>query len=664
MSENIKNKIKELVDLINQWNTEYFDNDNPSVSDRVYDTHLKELTELEKQYPQYVLNNSPTKHIGANVKNKFNKVKHSKQMFSLDKAYSFGEIDKFINDVWEVTHDNEIKFLIQPKIDGLSISLIYENGELKKAITRGDGIIGEDVTNNIKNIIDDIPVFIEFKDHLIVRGEIYISKNNFQNIVNEENINYANPRNLASGTLRQLDNSIVKKRNLSSFIYEIVEPEKINLYSQEDIIDFLNKNRFATLKNYSIIDLKNKSEIYDFITDFENNEKNNLEYEIDGMVIKLNEIKYYEEIGFTSKFPKFMIAYKFDEELIQTILEDIFITIGRTGIVTYNAKLKKVLLKGTYVSAATLHNYNYIEELGINKNDEVTIKKAGEIIPKVVSLSKKHSVGTYPKITICPFCNSNLIDTKTLNNQMCVNENCSEINIKKIIHFASKQGMNIEGLGPNIVRRFYELNFLKTIEDIFTLEKYKDQIINEKGFGEKFWNNLKKGIDDSYNVSLDKLIFALGIPQLGSRNAKNIAKKINDFSEFFSIKEETLLSIPDVGPIMITEFFDFINKKENIDLFNFLLSIGINPSNELKNNKVYKFFDQKTFVISGTFSINRNELTKIIENSGGVVTSSISKKTDALILGDNGGSKKEKANNLKIKIIDKFELENILKDIN
>ena len=662
MSENIKNKIKELVYLINKWNIEYFDNDNPSVSDRVYDTHLKELTELEKKYPQYILENSPTKHIGANVKNKFIKVTHSKQMFSLDKAYSFNEIDKFINDILDVTNDNKIKLLVQPKIDGLSISLVYENGELKKAITRGDGIVGEDVTNNIKNIIKDIPTIIDFQDHLIVRGEIYISKTNFQNIINEENINYANPRNLASGTLRQLDNSIVKRRNLSSFIYEIVEPEKIGLFTQENIIDFLKKNGFAILKDYSIIDVQNKHEIYNFITNFENNIRSNLEYEIDGMVIKLNEVKYYEEIGFTSKFPKFMIAYKFDDELTQTILEDIFITIGRTGIVTYNAKLKKVLLKGTYVSAATLHNYNYIEELKINKGDEVTIKKAGEIIPKVVSLSKKHSIGTYPKITICPFCNSNLIDTKTFNNQMCINEKCPEINIKKIIHFASKQGMNIEGLGPNIVRRFYELNFLRKIEDIFTLDQYKNEIINEKGFGEKFWQNLKKGIDDSYNVSLDKLIFALGIPQLGSRNAKNIAKKINNFSELFDIKEDLLLSIQDIGPIMISEFFEFINKKQNIDLFNFLLSININPSNESKNSKIYKFFENKSFVISGTFSISRSELTKIIENSGGIVTSSVSKKTDALILGDNGGSKKEKADNLKIKIITKLELDEILKD--
>ena len=664
MSNNKKNRIKELVDLINQWNIEYFDNENPSVSDRVYDTHLKELVELEKKYPNLILENSPTKKIGATTKNKFKKIVHNQKMFSLDKAYSFKEIDKFINDIFNVTQDFNVSFLIQPKIDGLSISITYENGELLRAVTRGDGIIGEDVTNNIKNIINDIPTNIDFKGSLTVRGEIYISKENFSNIIKEENIEYANPRNLASGTLRQLDNSIVKKRNLSSFIYEIVEPEKINISTQNEIINFLQKNGFTIPNDYCIIESKNKNEIYDFIIDFENNKRDNLKYEIDGMVIKLNEIKYYGEIGFTSKFPKFMIAYKFDDELTQTILEDVFITIGRTGIVTYNAKLKKVLLKGTYVSAATLHNYNYVEELGININDEITIKKAGEIIPKVVSLNKKNSIGIYPKINICPFCNSDLIDTKTHNNQICPNENCSEINIKKIIHFVSKQGMNIEGLGPNIVRKFYELNFIKKIEDIFTLEKFKQEIINEKGFGEKFWENLKNSIDNSYNVSLDKLIFALGIPQLGSRNAKNIAKKISKFDELFNIKEETLLSIKDIGPIMINEFFEFIKKRENIELFNLLISIDINPSNEFINEQKYPFFNLKSFVISGVFDISRSELTKIIENSGGTVTSTISKKTYALLLGDNGGSKKEKALSLNVKIIDKNEVKKILENEN
>ncbi|MBD5422896.1 MAG: NAD-dependent DNA ligase LigA [Mycoplasma sp.] len=655
-----ENRIKELVKIINKWNEEYFDNDNPSVSDRVYDSHLKELTELESKFPEFILDNSPTKKIGALVKNKFKKIKHEKQMFSLNKAYSFSDIQKFFNDILEMTNDKNIKFLIQPKIDGLSISLKYKNGELIQAITRGDGSVGEDVTQNIKNIIKDIPVHINYKGEMEVRGEIYISKSNFKKVIENEKIDYANSRNLASGTLRQLNNKVVEKRNLSSFIYELVDPEKHKIYTQEEVIPFLQSNNFSALPNYLITNVSNQNEIFDFIKDFENNIRDNLEYDIDGMVLKLNENKYYEEIGYTSKFPKFMIAYKFDEELTQTILEDIFITIGRTGIVTYNAKLTKVLLKGTMVSAATLHNYNYIEELGININDEVTIKKAGEIIPKVVSLSKKLSNGIFNKILICPYCQSNLIDTKTMNNQVCANSNCPEINIKKIIHFASKGAMDIEGLGEGVVRKFYELGFLKKIEDIFLLDKFEDQIIEEKGFGKKFWSNLKDGINKSYNVSLEKLIFALGIPQLGSRNAKNLAKKIQKFDKLFSINNEGLASINDIGEITINEFKEYIKKENNIDLFNFLISININPEYEKNSEKSIPFFDGKTFVISGTFDIPRNQLTKIIEENGGTVSSSVSKKIYALLLGDNGGSKKEKAKNLKVKIITKDELQLIL----
>lgn len=660
MSEIVKNKIKELVDLINKWNKEYFDNDNPSVSDRVYDSHLKELVDLENQYPEYVLDNTPTKRIGASLKSKFKKVIHNKQMLSLNKAYSFEELTKFFNDVQEITNMNN-KFLIQPKIDGLSISLRYENGKLIQAVTRGDGQVGEDVTANVKNIISDVPLEIKEKQSVEVRGEIYISKTNFKKVIESEKVDYANARNLASGTLRQLDSSVVKRRNLSTFIYDVVDCEKYNIDTQEKLVTFLKDNGFSFLDDYLIEYSSNANQIFDFILDFENNKRNNLEYDIDGMVIKLNEMKYYEEIGYTSKFPKYAIAYKFNEELCQTILDDIFITIGRTGIVTYNAKLKTVLLKGTMVSAATLHNYNYVEELGLNIGDEVSIKKAGEIIPKVVSVNKKNSTGVFKKITICPYCNSNLYDTRTLNNQVCLNKECSEINIKKIIHFASKSALDIEGLGEGIVRKFFELGFVKKIEDIFLLDKYKDQIINEKGFGEKFWNNLYNGIKKSYDVSLEKLIFALGIPQLGSKNAKSIAKKIKRFENIKNLTIDSLIQINDIGEITINEFSDYINKEENLHLIDFLISIGINPFYEINSNNVFDFFLNKTFVISGTFNMSRNELTKIIEDSGGNVSSSVSKNTHALILGENGGSKEEKAKKLGIKIIDKNELYKILK---
>lgn len=328
---------------------------------------------------------------------------------------------------------------------------------------------------------------------------------------------------------------------------------------------------------------------------------------------------------------------------------------------TYNAKLKKVLLKGTIISAATLHNYNYVYDLGININDEVTIKKAGEIIPKVISLNSKRSEGIFPKILVCPYCEQKLIDTKTMNNQMCINAQCPEINIKKIIHFASKGAMDIEGLGEGIVRRFFELGFLKKIEDIYLLDQYQDKIIAEKGFGPKFWNNLKAGIINSYQVDLTRLIFSLGIPQMGIKNAKSIAKKVKSFNQLFSITEEELIGIDDIGEVTIKEFNDYIKKEENIQLFNFLLSQGINPSEHIKEpNKRVDFFDRKTFVISGTFSLPRNEIVKIIEENNGNVSSTISKKTFALLLGENGGSKKDKAIKLNIKILEKEEVEKLI----
>lgn len=659
MSRDIKLKIKKLVDDINKWNIEYFDQEKPSVSDRVYDSALKELVDLEKKYPHFILENSPTKKIGSSTRNKFKKIKHKQKMLSLDKAYSIEEINKFINNIKKEIQNENINFYLEPKIDGLSISLSYNEGVLKQAITRGDGIEGEDVTNNVLGIITDIPIKINYLKPLEVRGEVFISKTNFEKINNEEENKYANPRNLASGTLRQLDNTIVKKRNLSSFIYDVVDYDKHNLKTQEEVINFLIKNNFSLFKDKTIAN--NINQIKYFIDSF-NKIKDKLDYEIDGIVIKLNQTKYYEEIGYTSKFPKYSIAYKFDDEIVKTTLEDIFISIGRTGVVTYNARFKKILLKGTMVSAATLHNYNYIEELNINIGDEIQIKKAGEIIPKVVSLSKKHSKGVFKKILICPFCKNKLFDTKTSNNQICKNDFCPEINIRKIIHFASREGMNIEGLGEGIVRKFFSQNFINKIEDIFVLDKYKEDIINFKGFGNKFWLNLWNGINESKNISLDKLIFSLGIPQLGSKNAKQIAYHIKKFSNILDIDINSLTEINDIGPITIDEIDKFIKKESNIKLIKFLIEIGINPSFEQKSFNENNFFFDKTFVITGTFKKTRNELIKLIENKGGKISNSISKNTFALLKGENSGSKEEKAKKLSIRIIEEIELNNLLND--
>lgn len=659
MNNDIKEKIKELVDLLNKWNIEYFQNDNPSVSDRVYDSYLKKLEELENKFPSLILPNSPTQKIGSSInnKNKFEKIKHKKPMLSLDKAYSIDEIEKFINNIKKTTLNEPISFLIEPKIDGLSIALFYENGKLAKAVTRGDGEVGEDVTRNIKNIIDDIPTKIDYFKNLEVRGEVFITKSRFQHINKLENYKFANPRNLASGTLRQLDIEIIKKRKLSSFIYEVIDHEKHNILSQNESLNLLVKLGFSVFKNYIIVN--NIEEIEKFINDFVLI-KNDLDYEVDGLVIKLNDVNFYNFIGYTSKFPKYNIAFKFDDEVTQTTLDNIFITIGRTGVVTYNATLKTVLLKGTMVSAATLHNYNYIKDLNINIGDEVFIKKAGEIIPKVISLAKKKSNGVFAKILNCPYCNSLLIDSKTNINQMCINPNCDEINIKKITHFASRDAMNIEGLGEGIVRKFFEFGFLKKIQDIYDLERHREKIIEQRGFGDKFWTNLNKGIIESKKTNLEKVIFALGIPQLGSKNAKVIAKEIKVFENIINYDFNQLSKINDIGPITIQEIYNFFNKKENIDLVKSLVLLGINPKIKTKITNPDNFFFNKIFVITGTLSLPRNNVIEIIEKNGGKISSNISNKTNYLICGENSGSKKNKALKLNIEIINNEQLKEII----
>ena len=663
MSEKIKEQIIKLVADLNDWNQQYFDHHQSAVSDQVYDAHLKKLIELEKKYPQYILSDSPTQKIGATLNNKFVKVEHKKAMLSLNKAYTINELNKFINDLEQKIQPNskqKINFIIQPKIDGLSIALHYKNGKLVQALTRGDGKIGEDVTNNIFGLIADIPTEIACQDELEVRGEIYLSKSMFNLINQQEQTNYANPRNLASGTLRQLDQSIIKRRKLSAFIYDIVDYQSHQINTQEQVWNFLEQQGFPILEHIKLIN--EETEIKTFIEQIEQIRKD-LEYDIDGLVFKLNQVDYYDQIGYTNKFPKYAIAYKFADEVIDTILEDIFITIGRTGIVTYNAKLKPVQLGGTIISAATLHNYNYIEDLKLNLNDEVSIKKAGEIIPKVVALKKKNSIGVFAKILTCPACKQTLIDTKTLNNQVCLNYECSEINIRKIVHFASRQALNIEGLAEGIVSKFYQLGFLKKIDDIFKLNQFADQIINHKGFGPKFWSNLWNAINQAKNTSLEALIFGLGIGQLGTKGAKIIAQEAQNLEGLLNLDYEQLNAIKDIGPITIDAIKTYLNHQDNINLIKNLIDFGINPQALKTNKDVNNFFYNKTFVISGTLSRPRQEVIDELEKRGAKISSSISKNTFALIVGENiGKAKITKAKELNIELIDENKLIELLKN--
>ncbi|MGL5590818.1 MAG: NAD-dependent DNA ligase LigA [Metamycoplasmataceae bacterium] len=656
---NIKKEIDSLVEKINKWNDEYFNHDSPTVSDKVYDTALRKLVKLEMQYPEYISKDSPTTNVGSNIVNKFKKIIHKKRMLSLDKAYSLEDIQKFINDVVKVTGTNDTFFYLEPKIDGLSIALQYQNGELIRALTRGDGTTGEDVTDNVLNVINDIPTSIDYKKNIEIRGEIFISKSNFLSL-KDANSKFANPRNMASGTLRQNDRNIVKERKLSCFVYEVVSPESHKMNSFHQSLLFLSKQGFRTLDNGLLTN--NINEISDYLNDFEKS-RNELDFETDGIVIKLDAIKYYNQIGFTSKFPKYNIAYKFNDELVETKLIGITVTIGRTGMVTYNAQLEPVLLKGTVVSAATLHNFNYINNLNINIGDDVLVKKAGEIIPKVFALSKKNSKEKYQKETKCPFCRKTLIDNELMTDQFCINNLCPEINIRKIMHFASRQAMNITGLGESWVRKFYDLKMITRYPDIYLLSKKTEEIKKIPRIGEKFLNNLLREINNSKKNSLPSILFGIGINHLGDRNCKIVASKIGSLQNFIEFDFNSLNDIKDLGPITIKSLIEYQSNKENMDDVRTLISLGINPTYEQIENNENNFFTNKSFVITGKFSMSRNEIKSVIESNGGKVISAISSNIDYLICGNDFGSKKTKAEELNVKILYEDSLIELIKQL-
>ncbi len=655
----IKKEINLLIEKINKWDIEYFENDSPTISDQIYDATLRKLVKLEIQYPKYLMPDSPTNKVGSNIINKFNKITHNKKMLSLDKAYTQQDIEKFINNILKISLNKKELFYVEPKIDGLSIALQYENGKLIKAITRGDGYIGEDVTDNVFNVIDDIPSSINYQNNIEIRGEIFITKSGFKEINNIEN-KFSNPRNMASGTLRQIDKKIVKSRNLSCFVYEIVSPELHSINNFNDSLLFLKEEGFQTISTNLLTN--NIEEIMEYINEFEN-KREELDFETDGIVIKLNNISYYEKLGFTSKFPKYNIAYKFNDELVSTKLIGISISIGRTGMVTYNAQLEPTPLKGTIVSAATLHNFNYIHKLGINVGDDVWIKKAGEIIPKVFSLAKKNNEDEAQKILDCNYCHKKLFDNELETDQFCKNDLCPEINIRKIIHFTSRKGMDISGLGESWIRKFYELGIIKRYPDIYLLNEKIIEIKKISRIGEKSLKNLLMAIDNSKQNSLSSTLFAIGINHLGDRNCKLVASQIKSLGNFIDFDFTKLNNIKDIGPITTNALIEFQSREENIQDIEKMILLGMNPQEQIKIINQNTFFAKHTFVITGKFVMNRNDIKNIIENSGGKVMSAISSKINYLICGIDFGNKKIKAEELGIKIIYEEALIELIKQI-
>ncbi len=658
----VEKRIEELIKIINEADYNYHTLDNPTITDQEYDKYIRELFDLESEYPEFVKEDSPTHRVGSVVLDSFNKITHKIPMMSLSNVFNESEVRNFDEKIKKEGFDP--KYVCELKIDGLSVSLIYEKGKLVSAATRGDGVVGEDITNNVKTI-RTIPLKINKEIDIEVRGEIYMSKKVFENInrIREEQGKplLQNTRNAAAGSIRQLDSKIAAKRKLDSFIYHLPNPTDYNISTHEDALKFMKELGFKVNDNNRICN--NIDEVIEFINYYTVN-RHNIPYDIDGIVIKVNDLNTQKELGFTAKYPKWATAYKFPQEEVLTKLTDIIFTVGRTGQVTPNAVLDPVLVQGSTIRRATLHNEKYVIDRDIKIGDIVSIIKAGEVIPAVIGPKKERRTGEeieFKMITKCPICNSYLVKKDDEADYYCKNEHCPARKIETLIHFVSRDAMNIEGLGERVIEDLYNLKYISTFSDIYDLEKYKKSIMELEGYGEKSVNNMLLAIEKTKENSLEKLLFALGIKQVGEKTAKILAKQYKTLDNLINASQEELSNIRDIGELTAKSITSYFSNEKNIEEINKLKSHNINMTylgKEVVNNIN---FTGKTFVITGTLSVPREKIKEIIEENGGNVSSSVSKKTSVVIVGLDAGSKYDKAKELGITIWNEEEFNNNIK---
>lgn len=658
------NRINYLVDIINKWNYEYQVLDSPSVSDQEYDDKRHELERLEEKYPEYIREDSPTQRVGGGVLEEFKKVTHKIPLMSLSNVFNESEIRLF---------DERIRkegitpsYVCELKIDGLAVSLTYKRGLLVLAATRGDGMIGEDITNNAKTV-RTIPHQLHQPIDIEVRGEIYMSKKSLEdvNIQREkEGLELLkNPRNAAAGSIRNLDSKITASRKLDNFIYHLPNPLDYNLNTHHEALDYMKS--LGLIINPNTEHLSDIDGVINYINEW-GEKRDKLPYDIDGIVIKLDNIKDQKKLGFTAKYPKWATAYKFPAKEVVTKLKDIIFTVGRTGQITPNAVLEPVLVQGSVISRATLHNEKNVLDKDIRIGDIVVVRKAGDVIPEVVCPKVERRDGNeklFTMIAKCPICGSTLVKSETEADYFCLNKLCDARKIEGLIHFASRDAMNIDGLGEKIIEDFYNFGYIKKITDIYNLDKYSEELMELEGFGDKSITNLLKSIEDSKENSLEKLLFGLGIRQVGSKMAKTLAKHYLTLDNLSQTSIDELSSIPDIGPVIANNIVEYFSNLENKLILEELKDLNINTKYlgivEVVNNNsdIYN----KTFVITGTLSIPRDDIKEQIEALGGKVTNSVTSKTDALIMGDDPGSKYDKALKLNIAIWDENKLNDMLK---
>ncbi len=653
MNDSIKRRINELIEIIEKANREYYLEDNPTLTDQEYDRYMAELISLESRYPDLKREDSPTSHVGTKIQDKFNKVTHKISMLSLGNVFNEDEVKAFDE---RIRKEDEPKYVCELKIDGLAISLTYEKGVLVRGATRGDGVVGEDITENIRTI-KSIPLVLDREIDIEVRGEVYLSKASFEKINKEREANgeplFQNCRNAAAGSVRNLDANITKKRELDCLIYHLPNPLDYGIKTHYEALAFMKELGFNT--NYKANRLVNNiNEVLDYIKEW-TEKRSSLPYDIDGIVIKVNDINMQNRLGFTAKVPKWATAYKFPAEEVVTRLIDIIFTVGRTGKITPNAVLEPVRVAGSTISRATLHNEDNVVDKDIRPGDYVVIRKAGDVIPEVVRSIKERRTGTelpFNMIAKCPICGTTIIRKEEESDYYCPNDNCPARKIENIIHFASRDAMNIDGMGEAVIEELYNEGYIKNITDIYEFNKYKEELIELDGYGKKKIDNLKTAIENSKNNSLEKLLFGLGIRNVGSKTAKILARRFKILDNLANASLEELTIIPDIGDIIAKSIVDYFNDDNNKQIINKLKALNVNMKYINTSNVEEKDdFKGKTFVLTGTLiSITRDKASELIENLGGKVSSSVSSKTSVVVVGDNPGSKYEKARSLGITI--------------
>ena len=658
-------RIEELKTLINKANYEYYTLDNPTISDYDYDMAMAELISLEEKYPNLKTKDSPTNRIGGEVLDKFQKVTHTREMKSLADLFSYDEILSYLDTTSKIT--KSVDYSMELKIDGLAVSLIYEKGYLTLASTRGDGIIGEDITNNAKTI-SSIPLRLKEDIDIEVRGEIYLSKTRFEKINKEREQNgeelFKNERNCAAGTMRQLDPEIVRKRGLDTFIYYIVDPEKYNLKTQSEALAYLKMLGFHV--NPESKSVHSKEELLEYISDIDD-KRYNYDYPIDGVVLKYEFFNMYSRIGETVKSPKWAIAYKFAPLEVKTKIESIEFQVGRTGCITPVANLTPVLISGSLVSRATLNNEDYILDKDIRIGDYVYVRKAAEIIPEVVSVIMEEREGKdlkpFEMIERCPKCGEPLLRRIGEADYFCLNDNCPARNVEQIIHFASRDAYDITGLGDKISEFLYNEGFVSRISDIFSLDSYAQVLLTKEGFKEKKVFSLIDSIENSKSNNLDRLIYGLGIRNVGKKVARILCEKYPSMDELINAKEEDISMIPDIGPIIASNVYSYFRDSRNIEMIDILKEKGLNMVYTSSKKEDETIFTGKTVVLTGSLeNFTRDEASAIIENMGGKTSGSVSKKTDYVLYGSEAGSKLTKAQSLGIKLITESDFMEMIKE--